>query len=94
MNPILKKEKFQNKEQFANFFKSAKRPGSFRGQILALKPESEYVIVKVPVKGKTAKWDHVGLPWTLAKQRNLQLVTRRAEYEGKPVLLVGIKKRK
>lgn len=92
-NEILKTEKLASKSDFAFFFKKcSKPPRGFRGAVLNMIPEKEVMIIKAPVKNGIIKWDHISLPWTEAKKRKLKILTRRAQYKGKPAMFVGIKK--
>ena len=91
---ILKKEKLKSKSDFAAIFKKAQgRPGGFRGMVLNLIPNQEVLAIEVPMVNGRPIWSNIHLPWTAARDKNLKILTHRAQVKGKPALLVGIQKR-
>jgi RNase P protein component len=91
---ILKKEKLKSKSDFAAIFKKAQgRHGGFRGIVLSLIPNSEVLAIEVPVVNGQAIWSNIHLPYAAARDKKLKILTHRAQFKGKPALLVGIQKR-
>jgi len=91
---ILKKEKLKSKSDFAAIFKKAQgRPSGFRGMVLNLIPNQEVLAIEVPMMNGQPIWSNIHLPWAAAREKNLKILTHRAQIKGKPALFVGIQKR-
>lgn len=91
---IVKIQRVSSKNDFAKLFTRAQSGNrGFTGTVLSLAPEQDVMIIKAPVnKHGVADWQKISLPYSKAKEQKLHIHTRRSALNGKPVLLVGIRK--